>query len=130
MADEKEFSGVDDVFASIRSDERPDSDVLKPTDSDVGVKEAAKEEEREKKMQPSSQTTVERPRARVGRFPGSRNKNGPVQDKISGRISATLKDKYVDWALTDRCSINELLENALTEYYQRYRAAGEPKKED
>ena len=130
MADEKEFSGVDDVFASIRSDERPDSDVLKPTDSDVGVKEAAKEVEREKKMQPSSRTTVERPRARVGRFPGSRNKNGPVQDKISGRISATLKDKYVDWALTDRCSINELLENALAEYYQRHRAAEEPKEGD
>ena len=36
MADGKEFSGVDDVFASIRSDEQSEADVLKPTDPEVG----------------------------------------------------------------------------------------------
>ena len=127
MADGKEFSGVDDVFDSIRSDEQSESDVLKPTDPEVGANEAARGNEWEKTNQPLSKTKVERPKARVGRFPGSKNKDGPVQDKISGRISASLKDKYVDWALTDRCSINELLEKALAEYYQRHRTAGEPK---
>ncbi len=65
MAGGKEFSGVDDVFASIRSDKQAESDVLKPTDPEAGVKEVAKEKEWEKQIQPSSQTTVERPKARV-----------------------------------------------------------------
>lgn len=125
MAEGKEFSGVDDVFASIRSDRPTGSDVLRPPSSEGTAKELPKEKRPEKKVRPSTHAPVERPTARVGRFPGSKNKNRQVQDKISGRIAASLKDKYVDWALTDRCSINELLEKALVEYYQRHHAPAE-----
>jgi hypothetical protein len=130
MGDGNEFSGVDDVFASIRSDEQADSDVPTSIETDGGVKDAVKEPEGQKVKQLSPQMTIERPKARVGRFPGSKNKSGEVQDKISGRIPVSLKDRYIDWALTERCSINELLEKALTEYYQRHRVAEDPKEED
>lgn len=69
----------------------------------------------------SAEDGRKRPKARIGRFPGT--KNGQAKERISGRITQDLKDAYVEWALSDQCAMGDLMERALVEFYQRHRAS-------
>ena len=119
MEDEKDFSsGVVSVFNAIasqrkgerKSGEADSSEPVTKTGGPAPQKPTTRNQERLRS----------RPTARIGRFPGS--KNGMPKEKITGRIAPELKDAYVDWALDDRCPLSDLMERALTEFYQRYRA--------
>ncbi|MHB9063334.1 MAG: hypothetical protein ACYC4B_06050 [Pirellulaceae bacterium] len=120
MEDQEDFgSGVVSVFNAIASQRKGEK---KPGDADLsepvtktGVPNAQQPTVRNQEKLRS------RPTARIGRFPGS--KNGMPKEKITGRIAPELKDAYVDWALDDRCPLSDLMERALTEFYQRHRAA-------
>jgi len=116
-------SGVVSVFDAIASGrDKPKGDKVHSRKSVVEKRGEDWAESTTKEEKPPS----ERPKARTGRFPG--RTNGPVKEKITGRITPELKDAYVDWALDDRCPLSDLMERALTEFYQRYRgSAGEKK---
>ena len=117
MEKDEEFgSGVVSVFDAIASErkEKPAA-AQRPAKSHHERSAAGKGKDRVR-----SEARAERPKARPGRFPGS--KNGPPKEKITGRIAPELKDAYVDWALEDRCPLSDLMERALTEFYQRHRA--------
>ncbi|MFW6114309.1 MAG: hypothetical protein ACOC7K_01060 [bacterium] len=122
MEEEKDFvSGVASVFDAIASQSKAEK---KPRDDEMRTRAARNEtpladqastrgqEERKKRSQ-------SRPKARIGRFPGSRN--GEPKEKITGRVAPELKDAYVDWALDDRCPLSDLMERALTEFFERHR---------
>jgi hypothetical protein len=121
MADGEEFgSGVVSVFEAIASGEEG-TKAKKRTPTKLPSERrdpAVVLESRKPAPKPSGSTS--RPRARLGRFPGRRN--GRLKEKITGRITPELKDAYVDWALTDRVALGDLLEKALIEYYHRHRA--------
>jgi len=116
-------SGVVSVFDAIASGrDKPKGDKVRSHKSVVENRGEDRAESTTKKEKPPG----ERPKARTGRFPG--RTNGPVKEKMTGRITPELKDAYVDWALDDRCPLSDLMERALTEFYQRYRAGTAKKK--
>jgi hypothetical protein len=118
MAEDEPFgSGVASVFDAIASDRegKPASPAPRP---------------RPRKEAPATvpapayeQGEGARPVARIGRFPGS--KNGPRKEKITSRITPEMKDSFVKWALDDHCSLQDLVERALIEFFQRHRASRE-----
>lgn len=62
---------------------------------------------------------------RAGRLPG--RQNGPPKMKVTGRVSHELRNAYVDWAFDDRCTLSDLIDRALNEFYQRHRAIAKSK---
>jgi hypothetical protein len=121
MAEDEPFgSGVASVFDAIASDRegKPASPAPRPRPrKDAPATVAAPQNDR---------GDAARPAARIGRFPGS--KNGPHKEKITSRITPEMKDAFVKWALDDRCSLQDLVERALIEFFQRYRASREVNK--
>ena len=119
MAGREEIgTGVANVFESIASgvaDQEERQEKPKRKGRKIKAFTAAVKEYKE-----SAGDGTERPRARIGRFPGT--KNGEAKERISGRISPDLKDAYVEWALSEQCALGELMERALVEFYQRHRA--------
>jgi hypothetical protein len=116
MADDEQFeSGVAAVFDAIASD--PPAEPSKPAPAKRPKNTPSPSA---KTTPPNDQPPAQRPVARTGRFPGA--KNGPRKEKVTARISPDLRNAFVEWALDDRCAIQELFERALTEFYQRHRA--------
>ena len=124
MEEGKEFgSGVVDVFELLASEK-------------AGVSKAAatklKEEsdgEKSQDVDTEKQKETERPKARVGRLPGSKNSGKGPKEKITGRVDAKLKDAYIEWSLSERCTMGELIERALVEFQQRHRMQNETGKD-
>lgn len=112
--------GVDDVFGSIASGDGVGELVKLP---DANTSERKVDKPVDKPDEPVQQRNVKtRPKARIGRFPGRKvSANTIPMERISARISADLKDQYVEWALDERVPVNDLMERALTESYKRHR---------
>jgi hypothetical protein len=127
MEDEKDFgSGVVSVFNAIASQRTGEKKSTDAGSSEPVTKTGAPATQ--KPTARNQESLRSRPTARIGRFPGS--KNGMPKEKITGRIAPELKDAYVDWALDDRCPLSDLMERALTEFYQRHRAGSGKSKQD
>jgi hypothetical protein len=123
MAEDDQFgSGVGAVFEAIAS-ERPAEKGPVPSKA---AKAPGKAKPPEGTAPPSKQLGEERPAARTGRPPGA--KNGPRKEQITGRITSELRNAYVNWSFEERCSLSDLIERALTEFYQRHRAAIDSRK--
>ena len=121
MADDDQFgSGVGSVFAAIASER--EAEPAKPAAVPPG--RSRKNTALQGRTTPSNdQQPAVQPVARTGRYPGK--KNGPPKQKITARIPSELRNAYVNWSFEERCPVSELIERALTEFYQRRRAATE-----
>lgn len=120
--EDKEFgSGVASVFDAIASGSKAE-----PTQSAVESSRQSRKSALPEAITAPPNDPRARRLARMGRQPGA--KQGAPKEKITGRISAELRNAYVDWSFADRCSLSELIERALTEFYQRHRATVESEK--
>jgi hypothetical protein len=118
MADDDQFdSGVGSVFAAIASERKvePAKPAAQPSRSRKSAPTPAPA------PSPSEQAAVVQPVTRTGRYPGKRN-GPPKQKKVTARIPAELWNAYVNWSFEERCSVSELMERGLTEFYQRNKA--------
>ena len=115
MAEGKDLgSGVADVFESLAS--------ARPVLPEASTKAKQKSDgEKPQEVGTKKRKEAGRPKARVGRLPGRTNSGTRPKEKITGRVDADLKDAYIDWSLSDRCTMGELIERALVEFHQRNR---------
>ena len=121
MADDDQFgSGVGQVFAAIASQQNEQPAKPAPMPSGRSRKTALP---REKTIPPNDQQPAVQPVPRKGRYPGK--KNGPPKQKVTARIPTELWNAYVNWSFEERCSVSELIERGLTEFYQRHRTVME-----
>jgi len=124
MADDDQFgSGVAEVFAAIASQQKAEPAQPAPAQSGRARKTPLP---REGTTPPNDPQPAVQPVARTGRYPGK--KNGPLKQKVTARIPSELRNAYVNWSFEERCSVSELIERGLTEFYQRHRATVENEK--
>ena len=60
-------------------------------------------------------------RARMGRPPNRKPGDHPLRQKATLWVSAELMADYRDWTWTERCSLGELVERAMSDYRRRRR---------
>lgn len=113
-----EFSGVEEVFAGFSSQGR-NAEPSKPAQP----KKPASASTKVSKQKPASKppTTAAVPRARTGRPPGSQNSERP-RVKATIRLDPTIKADFIDWSYERRCSLGDLLEQAVMEFHRRQKA--------
>lgn len=69
---------------------------------------------------PNPSPRFERQKARLGRLPGRKNGQGPLKEKTSIWVSASVIAEYRDHSWKERRSLGELIELALIEYRRRH----------